>query len=260
MAGIDINLLQKKVKEIKNPELLAVIRELKATEKPSEELQRRYVTAVINAKFVVPVTIKNLDDKGKMTMDISHLKNKQGQAFFMAFTDYETLMMAAKNNTDKLQVIGFTYGDFTKMLSEKSCPMTGIAINPFTENIVIGPQQAHAINVLSIQMKVEKGEMAVINELPTIPFEITAPIEKYFDKIGIVKKAYLMSLQRGDSTHKLVIVDLAEGEDFQQFSKDFAENVLKAMDDEKEPFIVMPVTEQAAAVSVKEKVPFYVKL
>lgn len=260
MAGMDINLLQKKVKEVKNPELLAVMRELKATEKPSEDLQRRYVTEITKAKFVVPVSIKNLDDNGKMTMEISHLKNKEGKAFFMAFTDYETLMMAAKNNTENLQVIGFTYGDFTRMLSDKSCPMTGIAINPFTENIVIGPQQAHAINVLSIQMKVEKGEMAVINELPDTPFEITTPIEKYFDKVKTVKKAYLMELKRGEETRKLVIVDLKDGVDFQEFSKAFAEEVLKPMEEENEPFMVMPITEEAAAVSVKEKVPFYVAI
>lgn len=260
MAGMDFNLLQKKVKEIKNPDLLAVIREMKAAEKPSEDIQRRYVTEVTKAKFVVPVNIKNLDENGKMTMEISHLKNKQGQAFFMAFTDYETLMMAAKNNTDKLQVIGFTYGDFTKMLSEKGCPMTGIAINPFTENIVIGPQQAHAINMLSIQMKVEKGEMAVINELPDTPFEITTPIEKYFDKVKTVKKAYLMSLKKGDTTNKLVIVDLNEGVDFQEFAKTFMEEVLKPLSDGNEPFMVMPITEEAAAVSVKEKVPFYVAI
>lgn len=260
MAGMDLNLLQQKVKEIKNPELLSVIREMKANEKPAEELQRRYVTEIIKAKFVVPVTIKNLDENGKMTMEISHLKNKEGKAFFMAFTDYETLMKAAKNNTENLQVIGFTYGDFTRMLSDKNCPMTGIAINPFTENIVIGPQQAHAINVLSIQMKVEKGEMAVINELPDTPFEITTPIEKYFDKIKTVKKAYLMSLKKGDTTHKLVIVDLKEGVDFQEFAKTFMEEVLKPMEDGKEPFMVMPISEEAAAVSVKEKVPFYVAI
>lgn len=260
MAEMDLNLLRQKVKAIKNPELLAAIRELKATEKPDDNVQRRYVKAVIKANFVVPVSIKSIDKDGKMQMEISHLKNKQGDAFIMAFTDYDTLLQAAKGVNAEPEALGFTYADITKMLSEKGCPMKGFAINPFTENIVIGPQQAHAISMLSIQMKVESGEMAVINELPTIPFEITAPIEKYFDKVKTVKKAYLMSLKRADEERRLVIVDLFEGVDFAEFSKAFAEDVLKPMDDEKMPFMVMPITEEAAAISVKEKVPFYVAM
>jgi hypothetical protein len=260
MAGADLNLLQQKVKAIKNPELLAAMRNLKATEKPEEQAQRTYVTAIIKASFVVPVNIKSIDENGKMNMEISHLRNKQGDAYIMAFTDYETLKQAAKGAQAEPQVLGFTYNDLVRMITEKGCPMKGFAINPFTENIVIGPQQAHAINMLSIQMKVEKGEMAVINELPTTPFELTAPMEKYFDKVKTVTKAYLMQLKRAGEEQYLVIVDLKEGTDFAEFSKDFAEEVLKPMEEGNKPFMVMPITEQAAAVSVKEKVPFYVAM
>ncbi|MBQ2798443.1 MAG: enhanced serine sensitivity protein SseB C-terminal domain-containing protein [Ruminiclostridium sp.] len=260
MAGIDMDLLKKKVMAIKNPELLAAMREIKASEKPEEGVQKKYVNAIMKASFVVPVAIKSVDADGKLKMDISHLKNKQGDAYIMAFTDYDTLLKAAKGASTEPQALGFTYGDLVRMVSEKGCPMKGFAINPFTENIIIGPQQAHAISMLSIQMKVESGEMAVINELPTIPFEITAPIEKYFDKVKTVRKAYLMSLKRADEERRLVIVDLFEGVDFAEFSKAFAEDVLKPMDDEKMPFMVMPITEEAAAISVKEKVPFYVAM
>ena len=260
MADIDIALLQKKAREVKNPELLAVFKELKESENPTEELHRRYAATITTASFIVPVNIKNVEQDGRVTMDISHLKNKQGDAFFMAFTDYETLLKDVKSNVDKLQIIGLTFGDLVKMLEEENCPMKGIAINPFTDNIAIGPAQAHAITTLAIQMKVESGEMAVINELPDIPFEITAPIERYFDRCGKVKKAYLMSLKRKDEKQKLIIVDLVDGVDFSEFAKDFADGVLNEIEDEKEPFMVMPITEQAAAISVKEKVPFYVKL
>lgn len=260
MAGIDMNLLKQKVMAIKNPELLKIMRELKATEKPDEELQIKYADGMMKASFVVPVAIKSIDPDGKMKMDISHLKNKQGDAFIMAFTDYDTLLKAAKGASAEPQALGFTYGDLVRMISEKGCPMKGFAINPFTENIIIGPQQAHAISMLSIQSKVKSGEMAVINELPTIPFEVTAPIEKYFDRVKTVKKAYLMSLKRADEERRLVIVDLADGVDFAEFSKAFAEDVLKPMENDGLPFMVMPVTEAVAAESVKEKVPFYVAL
>ena len=142
-------------------------------------------------KGIMPAMITPFDADGKLKMDSSHLKNKQGDAYIMAFTDYDTLLQAAKGASAEPQALGFTYGDLVRMISEKGCPMKGFAINPFTENIIIGPQQAHAISMLSIQMKVESGEMAVINELPAIPFEITAPIEKYFDKVKTVKKAYV---------------------------------------------------------------------
>ena len=47
MAGIDMDLLKKKVMAIKNPELLAAMREIKTSEKPEEGVQKKYVNAIM---------------------------------------------------------------------------------------------------------------------------------------------------------------------------------------------------------------------
>ena len=171
----------------------------------------------------------------------------------------ETLLLNVKDD-EKLQVIGFNYNDITKVLSVPENRMAGFVINPFTENVIVGAKQGRAINAIMTQKKVKSGELAMISEAKDVPDEITLPIEKYFDKTGKVKKAYFMSMQRGETTHRLIIVDLLPDFDFAEFSKEFGQEVLKSIEDPEQPFLIMPITEKAAMAAAKENVPFYVKV
>ena len=178
----------------------------------------------------------------------------------MAFTDMETLKKSTKENTDKLQLLGVTYNDFATMLSDPKCKMIGFVINPFTENIVCGPNQAQVIGKYITSKKIQSGELSVINELSGIPEEVTRPMEQYFNSRGDVKKAYLLGMRKGNNLSRLIIADVDAESDFAAFAKDFSEKVLKEMNDPKAPFLVMSFAEAAAKKATKEKVPFYVKI
>lgn len=265
MTPEQINTLQQKTRELNNSALLAAIRKLKESKTPSPEDQQAYIEELLKARLIVPVTIdeNNTDTQdesdNKLKVQFSHLTNKDNQRFFMAFTDMQTLKKSAKD-ADKMQLIGLTYNDFASMLSDPKCKMMGFAINPFTENIVCGPNQAQVIGKYITSKKIQSGELTVISELEGIPEDVTRPIEQYFDARGDVKKAYLLGMRRGNSINRLIIADISEDVDFAGFAKDFSENVLKEMNDPAVPFMVMPFAEPAAKKATKEKVPFYVKV
>ncbi|MCH5325436.1 MAG: enhanced serine sensitivity protein SseB C-terminal domain-containing protein [Eubacterium sp.] len=252
-------ILRQKTMELKNPELLAAMRELKKSPTPPPKVQADYINSLLRARLIVPVAMEDAQEENKLNVKFSHITNKQGKKYFMAFTDIETLKQSS-NDVDRMAFLGLTYNDFAKMLSDPKCQMEGFAINPFTENIVIGPQQAHAIKSIVNAQRVKNGELAVITELEDIPEEVTRPLENYFDSRGDVKKAYLMGMRKGEQFNRLIIADVDEGTDFQEFTKDLNEKLLSSTNDEKAPYLVMSFAEETVKHATKEKVPFYVKV
>ena len=70
-----------------------------------------------------------------------------------------------------------------------------------------------------------------------------------------------MNMRKVDSLNRLIIVDFEGDKDaFNAFTKDFTEKVLKDINDEKAPFVIMDFNQDAAKAATKEKVPFYVKI
>ncbi len=259
MTEYEIATIQEKTRAITNDSLLKLLRELKGNPKPSQAMQEQYCTLVTTARFIVPVKFVNNADPKKVNIQFSHLTDNKGQRFLMAFTDMATLLQNATDD-DKLQVMSFTYADFTKILGTASSQFAGFAINPFTENIIIGPKQAQAINMTITQMRVKKGELAVIGEVEDVPEDISFAVEKYLNNKGTVKKAYYMKMQKGETEYRLIIVDLLPDIDFKEFSEAFKADVLNNFDNPKHPFMLMSLEEEAAKMSTKETVPFYVKV
>ena len=87
-----------------------------------------------------------------------------------------------------------------------------------------------------------------------MPDTVTKPITSYFDSRKDIKKAYIMNMRKINQLNRLIIVDF-EGEDDK-----FTEKVLKDINDEKAPFMIMNFNQPAAKQATKEKVPFYVKV
>ncbi len=259
MTEQELSLIQQKTREIKNPGLLQLLREIKTAEKPSDRQQEKYIQLVTTARFIVPVSIKPDPDPKKVKIQFSHLTDKEGKRFLMAFTDMETLLKNAKDD-EKLQVMAFTYADFSRILSMPDSKMEGFAINPFTENIVIGPKQAQVINLMSTQLRVKKGELALIGEAEEVPDDLAFAVEKYLNNKGTVKKAYFMKMQKGETEYRLIIVDLLKDFDFEEFTQAFRDDVLNSFENPKHPFMIMSLEEEAAKISTKETVPFYVKV
>lgn len=264
MTPEQMKALQQKTREIRNDDLLKIIRQMKAKapEPPTPEEHVEYVEQLLKARLIVPVSFGEEDKEhpNRLQVQFSHLTNNKKERYFMAFTDMETLLKNAKDD-EKLNVLGITYEDFVRMLSEPKSKMTGFAINPFTENIICGPEQGRAIGRYIAQKKVESGELTMINELSEIPDDVLRTLEKGLDRFGNVKKAYLMAMRKGDQRSRLLILDADETvTDFGELAKQFAAEVLKPINDPKCPYLIMSYAEKAATQATKEKVPFYVKV
>ncbi len=251
-------ILKQKTMELKNPDLVAAMREMKKSPKPEPQVQADYINALLRARLIVPVSMSDAEEENKLQVKFSHITNNKGQKYFMAFTDIETLKKT-RSDVDKMQFLGLTYNDFAKMLSDPKCQMEGFAINPFTENMVLGPKQAQAIHAIITAQRVRNGELAVIEEIAELPEELTRPMESYFESRGDVKKAYLMQLRKGEHINLLIVVDTEE-QDFEAFRNDFNEKLLNELNDENKPFVVMSFNEEAGKQATHEKVPFYVKI
>lgn len=266
MTQEQLNAIQAKTRQIANPKLLEVIRALKkaAEEKanPKPEAQSAYIDSLMEARLLAPVTITEMseENENQMKVQFSHLTNPEKEKYFMVFTDVETMKKNVKD-IDKVFLLAVTYKDLSAMLAQPECAMKGFVINPFTENIICGPQQAQVISAYIRQKKFNEGELTVINEVTGIPDEVTKPITSYFDSRRDVKKAYIMNMRKVNQLNRLIIVDFeGEEEQFNDFAKDFTEKVLKDINDEKTPFMIMSFNQPAAKQATKEKVPFYVKV
>ena len=266
MTQEQLNEIQEKTKKITNPKLLEIMKELKrsAEEKTAlkPDAQAEYVDSLMEAHLIAPVTITDMngEKENQMKVQFSHLTNPENEKYFMVFTDVATMEKNIKD-ADKVFLIAVTYKDLAAMLAQPNCAMKGFVINPFTENIICGPQQAQVIARYVNQKKFNEGQLTVINEVRGVPDEVTDPITSYFDKRKDIKKAYIMNMRKVDQLNRLIIVEF-EGEDekFNDFAKDFTDKVLKDINDEKAPFLIMNYNQPAAKQATKEKVPFYVKV
>ena len=266
MTQEQLNAIQAKTKKITNHQLLEIVKRLKkaSDEKvnPEPEEQAKYIDALMEAKLIAPVTITDMngETENQIKVQFSSLTNPQKERYFMVFTDIETMRKNIQD-TDKIFLIAVTYKDLATMLASPNCAMKGFVINPFTENIICGPQQSVVISRYINQKRFNNGELTVINEVTGVPETVTKPIIKYFDERKDVKKAYIMNMRKVNQLNRLIIVDY-EGEDdkFNDFASDFTDKVLKDINDEKAPFMVMNFNQPAAKQATKEKVPFYVKV
>lgn len=113
---------------------------------PEPQYQVDYIDNLMEARLLAPVTVTDMsgENENQMKVQFSHLTNPQNEKYFMVFTDMET-MQKNINDISKICVIAVTYKDLSAMLSQPKCAMKGFVINPFTENIICGPQQAEVI-------------------------------------------------------------------------------------------------------------------
>lgn len=266
MTQEQLNAIQEQTKKITNPKLLEVIRKLKKcadeNTNATPQDQTGYIENLMTAKLLAPVTITDMtgEKENQIKVQFSSLANPKNERYFMVFTDLETMQKNLKD-VDKVFLLAVTYKDLASMLAQPNCAMKGFVINPFTENVICGPDQSLAIAKYVNQKKFNEGELTVINDVKGVPDEVTKPISSYFDNRKDVKKAYIMNMRKVDQLNRLIIVDFEGGDDnFNDFAKDFTDKVLKDINDEKAPFLIMNFNQPAARQATKEKVPFYVKI
>lgn len=244
------------IKSIKNPRLIEGINALK--EEATPETQSDFINALLNAKLIVPVTMKpKAEDKTKLDVTFSKITNTEGKHFFVSFTDIETLMKSSAPEKS-VQVIPVSYMDFSRMLSDPKCPYMGFAINPFTENMVVSKEQIEYINKVLHENGVKDGSRVLVAELKETPAELAELLESYFKKTGNVEKAYILKMKQANEDKLLIIVDY-RGDDQEKYLTTLAPN-LKPFETESRKILIVGFDSDFSREAVKEKIPFFVNV
>ncbi len=134
-------------KGIKNPMLAGMIELMKADDTP--EHRDMFVQEMLKATFIAPVVITPppvMDENGvkripagsQVSFPLIH--SKEGQKYFMAFTDLDELSLYQKQ--DNPDVFALKFEDYVSMLLKEDdagrmSEAMGLVINPMTSNIIL---------------------------------------------------------------------------------------------------------------------------
>lgn len=245
----------KQVQEIANPELIKAMLDMKSEN--SNQNQQKFIMSLLTAKLIVPVKMtKKADDPTKLQVTFAKLTTNDGTPFFPCFTDIKTLV-DSKRYGDEGQVLGVTYNDFEKMLSDPTCPFEGFAINPFTENVIVTKAQIEVIKKLKNSSVPQNGEQVMIADLKEEPEELTKALCAFFKQHKEVEKAYLLALKHTVKENMLVLVDF-DGDKKALFEG--LVELLKPFENPEKPFLIMEYNTDFGKQAAVEKVPFYVNV
>ncbi len=153
-------------KTVANPLLVGAMQLLKAEDTP--EHRKLMLEELSKATLLAPAKLnpepiqdengvyKPEDPKAPIQMQFPMLTAKDGNRFFVAFTDNASMMDDGENpqvNTPeefRKYTVTMRIQDFAKMLVTKDaagndCPCVGVVINPFRENVLFNRQMAAAM-------------------------------------------------------------------------------------------------------------------
>ena len=129
-------------KKIENVELVEAMHAVRENE--NKDTLKQLFESVVHAVFIVPAKFDQEpkpDENGKVTfqdgvkINFSLLTNEQGDKVLPCFTDYES--MASSQFNDGFQRIILPYKQLEDLVFNSNGNISGIAMNPFTENCFI---------------------------------------------------------------------------------------------------------------------------
>ena len=129
-------------KKIENVELVEAMHAVRENE--NKDTLKQLFESVVHAVFIVPAKFDQEpkpDENGKVTfqdgvkINFSLLTNEQGDKVLPCFTDYES--MASSQFDDGFQRIILPYKQLEDLVFNSNGNISGIAMNPFTENCFI---------------------------------------------------------------------------------------------------------------------------
>ena len=134
-------------KGITNPMLVGTIQLMKADDTP--EHREAFVQEMMKATFVAPVEIdpppvagedgvKRIPSGSQVSFPL--LKSKEGDKYFMAFTDMDELHLYMKE--DSPNVFALKFEDYVAMLLKedgagRKSDAVGLVINPMSHNLIL---------------------------------------------------------------------------------------------------------------------------
>ncbi|MBB6716807.1 enhanced serine sensitivity protein SseB [Clostridium gasigenes] len=196
-------------KPITNQKLVDIMQKMKNDN--SKEME--FLDELLKAKFLCPDIMKlganSKNNSGKIvlnegtTIKLVGLSSENGKNYLMAFTDW-TELGKWKIETNQ-QTLILSYDDYQGVILKDDSTYEGFVINPYGANIVLDKNLIQNINQRFQQMK--KGESVMLGSPKEYPYDMAEKLNIYFDKVQVVKRAYLLWMVRGEEASYLLVLD-----------------------------------------------------
>lgn len=202
-------------KNIKNDKLIEAMKILREGE--TKETLRNFFKEVTEAVFIAPARFGSepqkdengkLSFKGDVKVNFALLTNEQGQKVLPCFTDEETLSKSQFDSSFRRIIL--PYKQLSKLVLESNGNISGIAINPFTENCFISDafiknyDESRNSNVK--EKSFAKGDKIKLRTPKYQPVAMITEANKFFEKHPEVTRAFLQMLDDGKGDDKYLIV------------------------------------------------------
>ncbi len=147
------------------------------------------------------------------TISFYAIKDSAGQAFFLAFTDWDELKKWQNNEHQQTLIV--TFDDISGMVLQESSRWDGFVINPYGESIVFNKPHIKALKDEAerrasggaIEQVIEKETTVQLGEPSDYPKAMVKAICAHLKKKKNVKAAYLRLMSKDDEQSYLVVVD-----------------------------------------------------
>lgn len=244
-------------KPVTNPDLVASMNRLKKTYNEGNE--RDFFHKLVTANFLAPVILTSKPTnnnqktvpKNGTTIDFLGITNSENESFLPTFSDWEELRKWHKGST--IQTVVMTFDDYKKMIANSSS-WTGLALNPFGENLVLTKDQ---MTKISNTARIEKDESVIIGIPKDYPRKMVDAIKSCLPKLAQVSSVYLLTMVRNNTDESYLIVIDADGEENNVFKE--VGNVARKYlnNDEKVDFVSL--SDSFGKEVVKDHKPIYQK-
>lgn len=196
-------------KPITNKKLVEIMHKMKNDN--SKEME--FLNEFLKAKFLCPAVMKlganSKNNSGKIilnegtTIKLVGLSSENGKNYLMAFTDWTELRKW--QNKANQQTLILSYEDYQGAILKDDSAYEGFVINPYGENIVLDKNSIKNINQRFQHVK--KDESVLLGLPKEYPYDMVEKLKLYFNKVKVVKAAYLLWMVRGEEASYLLVLD-----------------------------------------------------
>ncbi|MBR3629555.1 MAG: enhanced serine sensitivity protein SseB C-terminal domain-containing protein [Oscillospiraceae bacterium] len=265
--------IKKSQEPILNPVLVKAMDAMKEERNPRTE--SAFVNALKAGRFLVPADINTIQaaqanpDGTVQLKDQPQIKfvlfsSATGERYFPLFTDNSEI--AKWPDREKHQLAAITYGDLCGFFrremdkGESGTNMTGIVINPYTQNIMVPAESMFKIQNTEA---LAPGTKIQIGDLKEKPEELVNALEDFMKNEEDIEKAYLRVMKREDKENPnfLLVLDIS----VEKLGDAGVKALFDRVAEVAKPHLrgvelaIVPASNNFGVAALKNAVPFYEK-
>lgn len=216
---MDVKDIGKKIENVKLVEAMHAVRE-----NENKDTLKQLFESVVHAVFIVPAKFDQEpkpDENGKVTfqdgvkINFSLLTNEQGDKVLPCFTDYES--MASSQFDDGFQRIILPYKQLEDLVFNSNGNISGIAMNPFTENCFISGEFIRQYRERSrtglVQSKIKPGATVKLRTPKYQPIQMLDAAREYLADKENVDRAYIQMMEEQGQEDKYLVALEVNGDE-----------------------------------------------